>query len=890
MPIRIRKLLALAAYATTACSPAYEYRDVAPGPKGIVETPVRDYPFGDAVDVYRAALDLLYLDGEKRPSVIVMHDSALLLYGGSCAGCPGLGAHKAAMDTSTIEAFVTMPRVQPRLRKFDYDVPIVLQPYSAWVDIEQAGALYDSTHRQPGVQPVESPSSAEFRRRFPGAWGAADFGLVAFNRAHTEALLPIRQSCGDGCLSDEIVFFKKTNGRWRPIERMPRQVLTLSRTRLVYRGPNAHNAGESELLIDQAGASLRPDSKDAPGVYRAVLDSLYSFHGERPRMVVIGDEHAPAPGGRIPYKHRVDSSTKAAFAFQSAIEDPMNGTFSYRVPVAMLSYEARQALGREGIPLEREANLKSANEETSAFWLAFRKRYPTAWGYVDLSRIAYNPEHTEALVFSVHRCGATCENGDTWLAGRRGETWAITERIENYEVAGWRLDSLRYVGRSADPTWYRSRRAHGVFSNAETGAVLPFLDVTFTGFGGFASTVRTDSAGRYTVDNLPLSSTLDFKVSCPISGRSDTLAGPFLMTRPGLDTTLNIDVRYRGCTHLNREHPLISGTKKEVSAAPDYTRLAPDIAGVYRGVLDALYPLGTPEGAAIMLEGFTHRRCEYCLEAIMPRLIRERLIDPSTEVDFARVRTDTSPPSPFSYRRRVEVMPVWDRYWLGSDMHDWGAMKDAYPGVNAVVSFSAVGFNDHRTEGLVEIHVDSARASDATEIMLLKKTGAEWRVALRHVEGERISSEWSRGKCEPTDVPAQPPSHAQIESLIGDIDLIRVGASRQFRGRTDTVRVRLEPVKPVLGKANQWVGKATVINAAGKSQPKIAAALNLAGTTAVISFRDRLPPGVMQLDGWLEEYEILRISGSQLYGTWFTVMGPTVPLRGYFCARRVLAR
>src|ERR1700682_2730261 len=38
------------------------------------ESPI--YPVGDAAPVYRTVLDLIYLDGSKRPPVIIMVDSA----------------------------------------------------------------------------------------------------------------------------------------------------------------------------------------------------------------------------------------------------------------------------------------------------------------------------------------------------------------------------------------------------------------------------------------------------------------------------------------------------------------------------------------------------------------------------------------------------------------------------------------------------------------------------------------------------------------------------------------------------------------------------------------------------------------------------------------------
>jgi hypothetical protein len=787
------------------------------------------------------------------------------------------------MDTSTIEGFATMPPVQPRLQKFGYKVPIIFLSNLEFAEMGSAARVYDSTHSRRPTEPQEG-FDGEFRRRYPGAWGWAAFSLVGFNQAHTEALLEIRAFCGVGCHSIEVVFFKKVKGKWRPIERLPREVQVLNRLRFPYRGPVAQGPGQSEMLVDQHGDPLRSDSKDAPSVYRAVLDSLYSFYGERPRTVVISDQHPATQGGLAPHESHVDSSTIAAYNFFSSISDWMNPTFSYRVPIAVLSYDSKQALEREGIPLEREANLHFANEETSGFWLAFRNRFPGAWGYLELSRIAFNSEHTQALVLSVHHCGSRCESGDTWLVMREGERWSIVERMRRDDSSGWQLDSLRYLGRGADPKWYRSRRAHGVISNAETGAVLPFLNVTFERGHEFLTTIKTDSAGRYTLENLPLSSDLYFKVKCPIPARTDTLAGPFLMTRAGLDTTVNIQVRYRGCKHLNRAHPLIAGTRR-TSTARGSSRLSPEVAGVYRGLLDALYPPGLSERGPIMLEGFTSRRCYYCIESEVPRLIRKGLIDPSIEANFAKVPADTAPPAPFPYRRKVEVMPLWDLYWLGSSGgRQWDAMKDAYPGVNAVISFSGVGFNDRGTEALLEVHVDSARAAMGSETMLLKKTGAKWSVALRHVEREATSGEWSGGKCEPTDAPAHVPTRAEIEKLVGEFSIVRVGASKVFRGRTDTVRVRLDPSKLSPNTPNELVSGASVIDATGEPEEKTAGTFEFDEDAATITFTQRMPKGQLMLDGWIEWYRILRTDGRGFFGTWFTESGPTIPWKGYFCA------
>ncbi len=115
MSARVRNLLLLALF-SVACHQPQDFGPLpAPGPRGVVTTPVRDYPFGDAVDVYRAALDLLYTDGDERASIIVMPDSVVPRLGGPCPRCPRFQPHEASIDTSTIEAFATMPPVLPRL-------------------------------------------------------------------------------------------------------------------------------------------------------------------------------------------------------------------------------------------------------------------------------------------------------------------------------------------------------------------------------------------------------------------------------------------------------------------------------------------------------------------------------------------------------------------------------------------------------------------------------------------------------------------------------------------------------------------------------------------------------------------------------------------------------
>jgi hypothetical protein len=439
------------------------------------------------------------------------------------------------------------------------------------------------------------------------------------------------------------------------------------------------------------------------------------------------------------------------------------------------------------------------------------------------------------------------------------------------------------VDRGADPNNYKPNRAQGVVSSFETGQALRAFKITFYGLD-YRKTLRTDASGHFVLEDLPFRGEIFFSVACPIAGSSETAAGDYLLIHPGfgLDTTVNVAVPFRACKHLNRADPLIASVQS-ASASTEAPRVPADLAGVYAGVLDALYQGDGSNQAPIMLEPFRGRGCDYCIEPETPRLVREGVMDPSTEDSFARDRIDTTV-SAFPYRRKVAVMPFWDLYWLGPNGLDWGAMKDAYPEVRSVISFGKVGFNTHGTEALAEVYANSAAPPPASEIMLLKKSGADWHVTISHIEREGTSGEWIDGKCEPGDVPAHLPSRAQIEKLSGEFNLVRVGASRRFRGRVDTVRIRIDSLRPSRSNPDELAATVTVLGISSKPNDKVAAGFKYAANVATITFMDHLPAGQMEFDGWYEEYRILRSGSGGFVGTWLTEMGPTVPLRGYFCA------
>jgi hypothetical protein len=428
---------------------------------------------------------------------------------------------------------------------------------------------------------------AEFKRRYPGAWGYATLTKVGFNDRHTEALVLVGHSCGDTCVSKEILFLKRSKTRWTVVERIPHYVAVSSPSgNLQYRGPTGTSPSESELVVAPRDRSAaRWESVDGAAVYRAVLDSLYSFQGEAPKMVVLTDNsfqgNSPRggfftdrfrmPDGPMPpHRSRIDSLVLQKYAFFRAVRALPDPAFKYRLPIAVFSGDSIRTLEQRGARLERE------NERgiriSAPFWAAFRKKYPGAWGMAGFGRVAFNLEHTQALVYSNHQCGLGCDHGDTWVLERPRESWRIVERIPSGEnnnwESTWELEPLRYLGLDAKPNSYRHRLVYGALTNAVTSRPLSFMQVNVHPETGRSEVFTTDSAGRFGLGRMPLIAFLHMGVGCPDQSRPDSIYGLDFVVTPGLDTTMNRKIDFRQCFREVREPtvPTLSGAEAFISA------------------------------------------------------------------------------------------------------------------------------------------------------------------------------------------------------------------------------------------------------------------------------------------------------------------------------------
>ena len=855
-------------------------------------------------------LDLLFVDGAERPRIIVMHDTAEVRGGGPCPiACDRKWPHQSKIDTATVLAFARLSPKRPKIVPFGYPIPIAFISYEGYNRLRDSMNLrFQRAGRTSYLEASEF--AAEFARTYAGTWGKLTLSKVGFNKSHTEALVQASLWCGDQCDSNEILFLRRIAGRWTVVERIPNDAEgTMASAGMRYRGPAGDNPAASEILLSPAKANARRASEgdDAAAVYRTVFDSLYNFHGESPRQIVVSDWFPGDPTPLPAHNRPIDSTTLTRYMFLRSVR-PLDAKLGYRLPVSMVPRDSIEALARLGDgALERQAT--ENGEWESPFWLAFRQRFPGAWGMLGYTRVAFNTARTQALVFTNHACGDSCRNADTWLLERRGEKWRIVERIPREKETDWHLDPLRYLGVDANPKAYRPRRIHGRFVAAQSGRPLRQL-VVMVKRGERSYRTATDLAGRYSVDSLPLSGPVEFRIDCPNPPLRKSMLVGGTLTHAGLDTTIDVTVDFGRCLP-NRPARALAGPIEVWPDAKRSTYPDAEVAAVYRAALDSLYPADGLRAGPILLHPITSSFAEYPFQDAfvalrmgeeIPRLERQGVLDASLEKNIEKLRNDSVWLRPtFQYKRQVIVLQPSQKRFLYAQGEDFREVqpkrdiglttlaKQAYPGADAILSFSRVAFNDAHTQAMVQVSSgDDPAFAHWGDIMALHKSGNEWRVVRRHVENGKTSGERVGDLCLPTDAPTTTPTIEQLRTLVGYADITVNPTTNSMRTLSGSARYKFTPTDNPPQLKNAALSLATVqfIDSLGKPRKKPIGPLDVNGH--VTFFYEGRPQPKGQLDGGsssTERFTILRVSGREFFGIWSSELEGVVPFVGYFCGR-----
>ena len=891
-----------------------------PGPPPWADTARESnvYPVGDAVGVYTAVLDLYYIDGTERPGVIVMHDTAEGHSGGPCPmQCPEAWLHKSKIDESTMLAFAKLSPKRPKMILFGYPIPIAYLSYGQDNRLrEQGHKLLEASRSVKNI--IGEDWVAGFTRDFPRAWGFMTLSKVGFNDPHTEALIQVHFHCGLSCASDEILFLRKIASRWVVIERIPNDAEGLQPAAgMRYRGSYGSSPGESEVLFP--AKSTGTEGEDATAVYQTVLDSLYNFHGEFPRRIVITDWF-PVDFETPAHSRPIQQATLTRYKFFRGVRAPLNTRLRLRAPVSVLLRDSMPEVEKLGKPLEKMALERQLMTGTSPFWLGFRLHYPGAWGMVGFTRPAFNDDRTEALVFSSHSCGSSCRNDDTWLLERSNGKWKIAERIPRTSDKNVELDSLRYLGADANPRAYKPRRVHGAFVTRPTGTPLAHLRFTVH-MNRDSSFMRTDDRGRYEITNLPLMGGVALTVPCQgqpmLAGAADKYSSrpiqvALFPSYAGLDSTANVQVDLRRCLLHRRAQPLAGAKPAPQALASGY----PDVtdAAVYRGVFDELYP---DRRRPVLVFPYVHQLWDYDFNSELFRLTKQGVVDPTMSQRLGMLPKDSAWLRPnVQYGRRVIVLGRAERDFLEEQASEFGETgekrdlsligmaKEAYPGAENILSLSRISYNQKLTQAIVQVAAGSLEPWNAGETMILYRQRNSWRVVRRHLEKEETSGDMINGRCEPVDARKEILRLDQIMRFVGDADITIVPTSPGMQKYAGTAHYRFIPTdtlrrfywippkgdtrKPTrLPNGQQKLAVVQLINdSTGRSRkPFGELSYSPYGTGFGFFGSADLPEGVIEVDGPFEEFQILRVSGRQFFGKWASGSGPTYPFKGYFCGR-----
>jgi hypothetical protein len=708
-------------------------------------------------------------------------------------------------------------------------------------------------------------------------------------------------------------------------------------------------ASVSGLLLSPLASVVNAQSRDAESfaVFTAVLDSLYRSNGDRPPMVIVYDslswrQAGVAYRGKLlrPYRETIDPATIADFEHVTSHSIAFPREFRYKGKLHVLSSIEYEQIHTRGNSLASAIPSRELRE--MPYWIGFIDTYPRAWGVTVLSRVGFNADTTQALIYVRHQCGGGCFSSETIFLKKKKRRWTIAERIGDEGRESLGTGSMRYLGdgahyladrrRQQDSTRRAiadsirleraPRRIHGTVTNRKTDRPIPFAQVLMFGPHPRPEASATspprpdvrvvaDKNGRYTISNPAIGvAMLVFLCPGPIYFDHASFGAPGLYVLPGTDTTFDFAANdLSACWSPTKIHLLEPGWF-ESAEARNATVPNDEERNVFSAAIQHVQA-SNPNERIVAMFTRTMLPCRFfklCGRVQIPRLVHERIIDSSTVKDF-RIRSANSAILKPSFAQSLGLRVITDaefHYYsgeaaepLGWPARDpetdssqfWTAFRRLYGDSAAIVSVTEVGFNVERTEALVEVRIDKAFkrwGGRSSRMMFLRKRNDTWSIENDNVAAG-ITSGASEGKaCVPVSPPPATISKSEIEKLAGRFELTLIGTGENERTTSALVRIGhnmparwLQP--PPSGPASPatFPQSFELIDRNGNVAASRTMGMSIIGIPRNV-VRD---PRIMQFDGFYQNLTILNITDSGFYGSFVAgVFGDSS--FGYFCARR----
>jgi hypothetical protein len=173
------------------------------------------------------------------------------------------------------------------------------------------------------------------------------------------------------------------------------------------------------------GEAVRPGPEKPDSTDYAVYSSVLAQHYDRglPTPLIVLGESVDGPDDAVIDEHYrlmlqsalspLSAETVAALEGTQATPRPISAEMSLRRPYLIMSRAVRDSLF----------------VVCPGGWPRFAGKYPDARGYITLSRVAFDPERSQALVYSEDRCGMGCGEGTFLFLRRIAGGWKVTKKL-----------------------------------------------------------------------------------------------------------------------------------------------------------------------------------------------------------------------------------------------------------------------------------------------------------------------------------------------------------------------------------------------------------------------------------------------------------------------------
>ena len=186
----------------------------------------------------------------------------------------------------------------------------------------------------------------------------------------------------------------------------------------------AEPLGGGNLDSNVGTDATAPDSDQTPADLDAEEVAVYAaLLGNATGLLVIIDQTEtgvsgfpgalPTVDSLVSKMHDVAPETTASFLDRNATAHPLRADMSLGAPYVLIS----------------QAELDGLFPGGEADWEVFRARYPNAGGYRNLSRVGFNADLTQALVYLGGMADYLAGEGDYYLMKKVNGVWTVDQTV-----------------------------------------------------------------------------------------------------------------------------------------------------------------------------------------------------------------------------------------------------------------------------------------------------------------------------------------------------------------------------------------------------------------------------------------------------------------------------